>query len=102
MKTLHMVALLAWLPFTSSAFETGGANDITAVSGRTSKDYVRARLNNGSYAPETYAFGKGGNYSGAMWDLSIDKLTFLEVAHMIAIPLASQNYLPSADPKTAR
>src|SRR5580658_518891 len=86
----------------ADAFETGGANDITAVSGRTSRDYVRARLANGSFAPESYAFGKGGNWAGAKVDASIDKLNFLDVAHMIAGPLASQNYVPSKDPMTAK
>jgi hypothetical protein len=102
-----MKAFLPWtvgacLVCTSFAFERGGANDITAVSGRTSKDYVRTRATNGSFAPETYAFGKGGNWAGQKSDASIDKLNFLDVAHMIANPLASQNYLPSKDPKTAK
>jgi hypothetical protein len=86
---------------TSFAFDPG-ADDITTVSGRTSKDYVRTRLASGSFAPETYAFGKGGNWAGAKVDASIDKLNFLNVARMIALPLANQNYLPSKDPKTMK
>jgi hypothetical protein len=83
----------------AQASETGGANDITAVSGRTSKDYVRLRLSNGSFAPESYVFGNGGVWSGAMPDMSMDRMTFLDVAHMIAYPLAEQNYLPARAPK---
>jgi hypothetical protein len=82
------------------SFEMGGANDITAVSGRTSGDYVRTKLSDGSFKPETYVFGKGGAWSGAKWDLSMDKLTFLDVAHMIAAPLASRSYIPAKDPRT--
>lgn len=77
-------------------------DDITAVSGRTSKDYVRTRLANGSFAPESYVFGKGGAWTGAMKDYSIDNLTFLAVAHMIAAPLATQSYHPDTDPKTTK
>jgi hypothetical protein len=82
--------------------ETGGANDITAVSGRTSKDYVRARLANGSFATEAYSFGKGGSWDGAKADSSIDKMTFLDVAHIIALPLAKQNFFPAKDPNTTK
>jgi hypothetical protein len=91
---------LAWCSLhNAAALETGGANDITAVSGRTSKDYTRGRLADGSFAPEYYAFGKGGNWSGAMWDASIDKVNFLDVARVIAGPLARQGYLPSKVPR---
>ncbi len=70
---------------------------ITAVASKTSGDYVRLKLSDGSYAPETYAFGKGGFWSG-MHDDSIDKLKFIDVARTIAGPLANQNYAPSKDP----
>jgi hypothetical protein len=99
---LALFAMGACFACSSFAFETGGANDITAVSGRTSKDYVRTRTVDGKFAPESYAFGKGGAWKGAMVDASIDKLDFLDVAHVIADPLATQNYLPSKDPKSAR
>jgi len=100
MKGLLTLVLGACLTSGAYAFDFGGASDITAVSGRTSREYVRKRLANGSFAPEFYVFGKGGARSGAMQDASIDKLDFLGVAHVIAGPLASQNYLPSTDPKT--
>jgi hypothetical protein len=102
MDTLLILGLCAFLPLTSRAFETGGATDITAVSGKTSKDYIRTRLPNGRFLPEEYAFGKGGEWTGDKADFSIDTLTFLDVAHSIALPLASQGYLPSRDPRTAR
>jgi hypothetical protein len=80
------------------ALDFGGENDITAVSGRTSPGYVRARQGDGSYVPEAYSFGKGGVWQGAMQDPSMDKLSFLSIAHMIATPLAGQHYYPSTDP----
>jgi hypothetical protein len=72
--------------------------DITAVSAKVSSDYVRTRLANGSYPVEFYAFGDGGHYGGPMVDETIDPLTFSDVAHVIAKPLANQNYLPAKDP----
>ncbi len=102
MKTLLPFLACLCLAGTSSAFDLGGANDITAVCGRTSPDYIRSRQADGSFAPEAYAFGEGGTWSGAMTDLSIDRMTFLDVARVIAAPLAGKNYVPSRDPKTAR
>jgi hypothetical protein len=84
------------------AFETGGADDITAVAGRASADYIRSKKPDGTFKPESYVFGNGGTWSGAKWDLSMDKLTFLDVAHIIAPPLASRSYIPARDPKTTQ
>ena len=70
---------------------------VTAVTSRASTDYVRTKRTDGSYPPETYAFGPGG-FWGGMHDDSIDKLKFIDVARTVAGPLAAQNYLPSKDP----
>ena len=78
------------------------ADDITAVSAKVSDGYVRAKQPNGSFEPETYAFGEGGNWGGAMHDDTIDKLKFIDVARTIAGPLATQSYVPTSDPGTAR
>src|ERR1700679_1596502 len=78
------------------------AEEIEAVSGRVSPDYIRAKLPDGSFRPETYAFGKGGFWSGPMVDLTIDKMEFTEVAGTIAPPLANQNYFASKDPATTK
>jgi hypothetical protein len=101
-KTFLLLGIGMSFTANANALDTGGANDVTAVSGRTSKDYVRKRLADGSFAPESYAFGQGGNWSGAKWDASIDNMKFLNVAHIIAYPLANQNYLPSKDPKATK
>jgi hypothetical protein len=70
---------------------------ITAVASKASPDYVRTKRADGSYQPETYAFGPGG-FWGGMHDDSIDKLKFIDVARIVAGPLAAQNYLPTKDP----
>jgi hypothetical protein len=85
-----------------NALESAGATDITAVASRKAKGYVRVQLGDGSFVPETYVFGPGGVWHGDKVDDTIDKLKFLDVAHMIAGPLASQNYIPGTDPRTTK
>jgi len=75
---------------------------VTAVASKVSRDYVRARLPDGSFQPESYAFGEGGKWAGEISDITIDRLKFLDVAHAIAYPLGTQNYLPSRDPNTTK
>jgi hypothetical protein len=101
-RSLQVLGLGLCLLGRVCAFEFGGANDITAVSARASKDYIRPRQADGSFTPESYAFARGGAWNGSMKDASIDKLSFLDIAHTIALPLASQNYVPSKDPKETR
>jgi len=76
----------------------GGVDGITAVSSRVSKDYIRVKLPDGSFKPESYAFGDGGNWGGNLSDVTIDKLHFIDVARVIAVPLASRQYVPARDP----
>ena len=85
--------------FTARAEDYG---DITAISSLANDDYVRTKLPNGSYAPESYAFGEGGLWNGRMGDPSIDNLRFIEIARTIAGPLASRSYVPARDPNTTK
>jgi len=78
------------------------AEDFEAVSSTASPEYVRAKLPDGSFKPETYAFGKGGYWSGPLADATIDKLDFMDVARTIAKPLADQRYVPSSDPRATK
>jgi hypothetical protein len=71
---------------------------ITAVASKASKDYIRSRLPDGSFRPEFYSFGEGGKWAGELNDASIDKLHFIDVAKVIAAPLAGRGYLPARDP----
>ena len=89
------------LVITPSA-RASAVGDITAVCSRVSDDYIRAKLPNGSFEVETYAFGEGGLWGGPMSDPSIDNLKFIDVARTVAVPLAGQNYQPARDPNTTR
>jgi hypothetical protein len=70
---------------------------VTSVASRASKDYVRIKLPDGSFKPESYAFGKGGRWGGQKNDATFDKLSFIDVAHVISEPLATQGYRPATD-----
>jgi hypothetical protein len=78
------------------------AEEIAAVSSKVSDDYVRTKLADGSFQPESYAFGKGGYWSGALRDKTIDEMNFMDVARTIAGPLERQGYLPTKDPETTK
>ena len=97
-----MAVLVAFLPMQVAALDFGGQSDITAAASSASKDYVRLKRADGSFPPESFAFAEGGVWKGTMKDQAIDNLKFTDIAHMIAIPLASQNYIAASDPKTAK
>jgi hypothetical protein len=107
-RILMLIGFSAYIVIRSQAFDLGtyldsaGKNDITAVAARKSASYIRIQLPNGTFVPETYVFGAGGVWRGEKVDATIDKLGFSEVAHMIAGPLASQNYVPAKDPSTTK
>ncbi len=97
-RFLYCGALLAF-PFAAYAAASG---DITAVSSRVSADYVRTKLADGSFQPEAFAFGEGGHLPGTAHDDTIDRLTFKDVARVIARPLAGQKYLAAKDPSQTK
>jgi hypothetical protein len=77
-------------------------NNVTAVSAHVSSDYVHQKNRDGVYQVEYYSFGDGGFRRGNAKDSSIDDMPFLDVARIMAGPLASKNYLPAKDPKTTK
>jgi len=79
-----------------------GVEGVTAVASKVSGDYVRAKLPNGSFQVENYAYGNGGRWPGEISDGTIDKLQFIDVARVIAKPLAGRNYIPARDPAETR
>jgi len=104
-RTAKVWPLLLWaavLAFPPKAIAADGVDGVTAVASKVSGDYKRAKLPDGSFQTETYAFGSGGNWGGDIKDATIDKLNFLDVAKVIAGPLASQKYLPAKDPNNTK
>lgn len=91
-------ALLVLLPSGRAAEDTV----VAAIASKVSDDYVRTKFGDGTFQPETYAFGPGGNWGGNMRDKTIDGSKFTDVAKVIAGPLARQSYLPTKDAKTTK
>jgi hypothetical protein len=89
------VVLALTSPYSLAADPVTG---VEAVASKVATDFIRAKLPDGSFVPELYAFGDGGNWGGEIKDLTIDKLTFLDVAHVIAPALATQKYIPGTEP----
>ncbi len=86
---------LVILPTTRAA----DAGEIVAVAAKVAPGYARSTLPDGSFKAENYTFGEGGRWSSALRDLDFEKMHFLDVAQVIAQPLADQKYLPGRDPK---
>src|SRR5580698_3694952 len=85
------LSVLAGLLAPCVAGAADSLNGVVAVASKVSDDYVRTKLPNGSYPIEYYSFGQGGHWGGEISDASIDKLRFLDVAHVVAAPLADRN-----------
>ncbi|MEO7702972.1 MAG: hypothetical protein ABIZ04_27375 [Opitutus sp.] len=77
------------------------SDDVVAVYASVSPAYVRTKLVDGTYKPESFAFGEGGRFGGTKSDATIDGVRFLDVAQAIAPALAGQGYVP-CDPKKPR
>jgi hypothetical protein len=82
-----------------------GSETLTAVSAKRFNGYARSTRPDGSYAPETFAFGKGGPVTSELIvvaDPTLDDVTFREIAHKIAVPLARENYVTGRDPSETK
>lgn len=88
---------LASIALAVAAREDAGA--IVAIYSNVSPAYRRSVAADGSVAPETYAFGQGGQVDGNRKDMTIDALGFMGVARIMAKALARENYVP-CDPKS--
>ncbi|HEY1765911.1 MAG TPA: hypothetical protein VGF85_13385 [Opitutaceae bacterium] len=93
--TLSLAAVAALQP-------TARADDeAVAIASQKSADYVRERLPDGSFKPETFAFADGGVWRGAE-GATKDDVDFMDVARTIARPLESEGYVATRDPNNTR
>ncbi len=74
----------------------------TIVSAHAYAGYTRTQLADGSYAPESYAFGNGGQWDIAMVDKSIDSLSFSSIARTLSASLSAQNFVQARDPAATK
>jgi hypothetical protein len=78
-----------------------GVGEITAISSVAAAGYSRERLPDGTWKPETFAFGKGGHVAGQAAGDPIDKMSFDDLVKVLAVPLASRNYRQADEPAHA-
>lgn len=91
------ISVMVWLAGTpASAAEE--STEITAVFATVTNGYQRSLLPNGTYKPETYAFGEGGFTGIPLGDESINRESFLKIARTIAPVLERIGYVNSHDP----
>lgn len=64
----------------------------TAVYAKTGTAYKREKNKDGSFKAEYYALSNGGRIDGTGSDLTVDRVTYPEVAEIAAGLLAQQNY----------
>jgi hypothetical protein len=88
---LPLAGLQLLMPSATQGGETG---ESVVVYASVNPAYHRPLQPDGSFKIETYAFGEGGLLGGAVRDTTIDKLSFKEIARVIAPALASKKYLP--------
>ncbi len=91
------IALASAAVVPANCARADGDGEVAAISSQVSSGYSRVKLADGSFQPETYTFGEGGRLSGSANDETIDKLTFLDIAKVIAGPLKKINYVPVGD-----
>jgi len=99
---LALVPALAAAPFDVRGADVPVTRGYTIVSAKAYGGYARGRLPDGSFEPETYAFGNGGQWDIAMADKSVDDLRFEDIARTLSVSLASQNYVQARDPAKTR
>jgi hypothetical protein len=64
----------------------------TAVYAKVGSGYKRAKAKDGSFKPEYYALSNGGRIYGTVSDITVDRVTYPEVAGIAMKLLARQNY----------
>lgn len=110
-RLLSLAAISAIAPVGHASGPTPASEEITAVSSKVYNGYMRTKLADGPFRPESYAFGNGGFLTGGLAGLkgstgvftrdgTIDEMTFATVARTIEGPLEGQNYVVAHDPKT--
>lgn len=90
---LARLVLIAILLYGSQgALQSAEETVTTAVYARTAKEYKRERLADGSHKPEYYGLANGGRIAGTGSDVTVERVTYPEVATIAARLLAQQGY----------
>lgn len=74
---------------------------LPAVYAKTTNEYRRTRLPDGSFKKEYYALSSGGALPGTIWDKGMETAIFPRIANALGQSLARQNYILAPDSKSA-
>jgi len=90
-KHVLFLGLFSSLPMGFDAF-AAEENVATVVYAKIGNGYKREKAKDGSFKPEYYALSNGGRIAGTTSDLTIDRVTYAEVAEIAMKLLTKQNY----------
>ena len=99
--TRHGCQPLVWLFGVSLIATQLRAEKLVTVSSEADKAYAAKRAATNPPAAETYVFAQGKFSPNDRGDSSLEKMTFLKIAQVVAADLKKQNYLPTKELKTA-
>lgn len=91
--------LLAAATFLPAALRADHSGFVT-VNATASKGYVQQKFVNGAPQRQTYVFFQG-KFFGETRDPSLERLSFMDVAKILAPDLAKQNFFPTRDARSA-
>jgi hypothetical protein len=74
----------------------------TAVYSQVGNGYRRTKGDGGTFKPEYYAIANGGLFPGTTRDHTMDRITYPQVAGLMAQFLAKENYFLAKDKKSAQ
>jgi len=74
------------------------SSEITAVLATVHNGYGRSKQTDGTFKPETFAFGEGGFTGTPIKDKSVDEQSFRKIAEVIAPSLTRLGYVSSHEP----
>jgi hypothetical protein len=100
-RLLQAGACLVAATCAPGAFGASGVAEITSIYSVAAAGYVREKLPDGSFKAETFAFGQGGHMVGPTAGDSVDKMSFNDLVKVLAVPLASHNYVQADEPANA-
>jgi hypothetical protein len=83
-------------------FPSGMRAETVVISSKVFNGYARERQPDGTYKPESYAFGEGGRWTRPINDPGMEKLKFIDIARVVAGPLAKLNYQPAVKPEDTK
>jgi hypothetical protein len=102
-RMLAGAVIYAWsLMGGSASVRASDAGQITAVYSEVSPGYIRAKTADGGFEPEGFAFGNGGYSGGSSADVTIDRMSFVDVARIVSTPLAAEHYVSARAPANTR